>query len=166
MKAKTEDPFSIFFQHTHTHEQSLIFSTKIRKLIVWAFFHDVLSKMARDGNFRSFSFSLNRVLCSSKRKLVCSKTPIKWVAKWASSLCWLKGKSSATANQFWPICVFVFYSKRKLSPKHNLEIYLLIFRLGTLSKREVLLAGKCYQLTWRATSFHSVNVTDQSGPEN
>lgn len=33
------------------YTQNLIFSAKIRKLIVWAFFHDVLSKMAREKIF-------------------------------------------------------------------------------------------------------------------
>lgn len=47
--------FAIFSQNM----ENLIFSVKIRKLIVWAFFHDVLSKMAK-GNFWGIHWRFER----------------------------------------------------------------------------------------------------------
>lgn len=114
--------------------QNLIFSAKIRKLIVWAFFHDVLSKMAEEEKQTSFP----HFLFCSKRK-VCPD--------YVSGQRLVLGVRMTTANQFQPICVPSSGRARKLSSQNNLEIYLLICRSGNTPNRH-----NFYQLSWWPTS--------------
>lgn len=67
------------------YTQNLIFSAKIRKLIVWAFFHDVLSKMARE------KISLDSS-CYSRRKVPKNPELCGW-QEWPGCQCGVKSQS-------------------------------------------------------------------------